>query len=90
MNVSLTKQQAELIQGEVQTGRYTSASEFVRELVRDWEQKRVAEDLAELAAAHSGAYERDTTPAELAAILKAKSQARAKLRQQSGSKRANA
>lgn len=79
MNVSLTQRQAEMITAEVSAGRYTSASEFVRELVRQWEQQRIAADLAELERAHAGAWERDTSPEEEAAILAAKRQARARM-----------
>ncbi len=77
MNVSLTKRQAEMIGAEVEAGRYTSASEFVRELVRTWEQQQVEKDLAGLEKAHAGAWERDTTPEEEAAILRAKRKVRA-------------
>lgn len=79
MNVSLTRRQAEMIGAEVEAGRYTSASEFVRELVRAWEQRQIERDTAEFAAAHAGAWERDTTVAEEAAILRAKRKARAAL-----------
>jgi len=79
MNVSLTQRQAEMITAEVTAGRYTSASEFVRELIRQWEKGRMESDLAELERAHAGAWERDTTTEEEAAILRAKRTARAKL-----------
>jgi putative addiction module CopG family antidote len=89
MNVSLTQQQAEMIGAEVQAGRYTSASEFVRGLVREWEQRQIKKDLAELERAHAGAWDRDTTPEEEAAILRAKRKARSKIqaRQNRGARR---
>jgi putative addiction module CopG family antidote len=79
MNVSLTQRQADLIGAEVEAGRYTSASEFVRELIRRWEQSQMENDLAELERAHAGSWERDTTTAEASAILRAKRKARARI-----------
>ncbi len=80
MNVSLTKRQAEMIGAEVEAGRYTSASEFIRRLVREWEERQIAKDVADLERAHAGAWERDATPEEQAAILRAKRKARTQLR----------
>lgn len=79
MNISLSQRQADMIGAEVAAGRYTSASEFMRELVREWEDRQIAKDLAELERCHAGAFERDTTPDEEAAILRAKRSARAKM-----------
>jgi putative addiction module CopG family antidote len=76
MNVSLTKRQAELINNEVEAGRYTSASEFIRERIREWDQRRIDQDVAALEHAHTGAWERDTTPEEESSILKAQQEAR--------------
>ena len=80
MNVSLTQRQAEMISGEVEAGRYTSASEFIRERIRQWEQQRIEEDVAALERAHAGAWERDTTTEEEALILEAQREARAAVR----------
>ena len=48
MNVSLTPELEKYIQDKVETGRYTSASEVVREALRLLEQKEVKEFQAEL------------------------------------------
>ena len=84
MNVSLSKRQAEMISGEVEAGRYTSASEFMRERVRLWEKEQIEQDVAALERAHAGAWERDTTPEEEALILAAQREARAELRAKRG------
>ena len=80
MNVSLSEQQAEMINREVRAGRYASASEYVRELIREREQKQTAEDISTLEKAHAGAWERDTNSEEEAIILQAKREARAERR----------
>lgn len=79
LNVSLSKEQLLQINREVDSGQYVSASEVVREALRDWLAKRIEKDVAALEKAHAGAWERDTTPAELEAIIRAKRRARAKL-----------
>ena len=48
MNVSLTPELEKYIQDKVETGRYTSASEVVREALRLLEQKEIKEFQAEL------------------------------------------
>lgn len=80
MNISLSERQAEMIGAEVAAGRYTSASEFMRELVREWEDQQIAKDMAELERCHAGAFERDTTPEEEAAILQIQKEVRAEMR----------
>jgi antitoxin ParD1/3/4 len=45
MNVSLTPELERLVQSKVQTGRYTSASEVVREALRLMEQRDQAQAL---------------------------------------------
>jgi antitoxin ParD1/3/4 len=79
LNVSLTDEQLAQVNREIDSGQYVSASEVVREALREWLKRRIAEDMAALEKAHAGAWERDTTPEELAAILAAKARARAKL-----------
>jgi antitoxin ParD1/3/4 len=76
MNVSVTPEQSRLIAMEVESGHYASASEVVREALRVWREKRIEKDVAALERAHAGAYERDTTPQEMAAILRAKRKVR--------------
>jgi Arc/MetJ-type ribon-helix-helix transcriptional regulator len=82
-----TKRQAELINNEVEAGRYTSASEFIRERIREWEQRRIDQDVAALEHAHTEAWERDTTPEEESSILKAQQEARAVVRARQGKQR---
>jgi putative addiction module CopG family antidote len=79
LNVSLSKQQASLINAEVESGNYMSASEVVREALRLWIERRIAADVAELERRHAGAWERDVTPREETAILEAKHNAREEL-----------
>src|SRR5438105_3898596 len=79
LNVSLSEEQLAQINREVDSGQYVSASEVVREALRDWLNRRIQADVAALEKAHAGAWPRDTTPAELDAIIQAKRRARAKL-----------
>ena len=79
MNVSLSGEMLEIIETEVKSGHYMSGSEVVREALRFWINRRIEADLAALAKAHAGAYERDVTPEEMADILAAKREARAEL-----------
>ena len=80
MNVSLSPEQANLIKREVKTGFYSSASEVFHEAIRVWHEQRVAKDLAALEQAHQGAFERDTTAAEMTAILRAKKKVREQMK----------
>jgi Arc/MetJ-type ribon-helix-helix transcriptional regulator len=79
MNVSLTQRQAELIGAEVEAGHYTSASEFVRELVGEWEARQVEREVADLERAHAPASDRDTTPEEEQAILRIRQEVRSEM-----------
>jgi putative addiction module CopG family antidote len=79
LNISLTKEQLAEVNREVESGQYVSASEVVREALRVWLNRRIEADVAALEKAHGGAWDRDTTPEELEAILKAKRAARAKI-----------
>lgn len=80
MNVSLSPEQAAAINGEVRAGRYTSASEFIRDLVREWNDRRADASAREFERLSAGIWERDTTPREEAGILRAQRKARAELR----------
>ncbi len=80
MNVSLTPEQAGLVNGEVNAGNYASASELFREALRLWNERRIAKDVAEFDRLAEGTHERDTTADEEAAILRAQRKARAELR----------
>ena len=78
LNVSLSDEQVAIISREVDSGLYASASEVVREAIREWIKKRIQEDVAALEKAHAGTWERDTTPEEEALILKAVKTVRAR------------
>ena len=79
LNVSLSKEQLAQLNREVDSGQYVSASEVVREALRDWLNRRIDLEVSALEKAHAGTWERDTTAAELEAIVQAKRRARAKL-----------
>lgn len=79
LNVSLPGDLAQTVSREVKSGDYSSASEVIREALRDWKKRRAEADVAALERAHAGAWERDTTPEEEAMILEAKREARAEL-----------
>ena len=49
LNVRLSQEQADMIHREVDAGNYTSASEVIREAVRQWLEHRVAADVGEFA-----------------------------------------
>jgi antitoxin ParD1/3/4 len=90
LNVSLSKQQVALINHEVDSGQYASATEVVRAALRHWLQRRIEADVAELEKAHAGAWERDATPEEQAAILRIQKEVRAELiAQRAGRDRSN-
>ena len=78
LNVSLSDEEVAIISREVDSGLYASASEVVREAIREWIKKRIQEDVAALEKAHAGTWERDTTPEEEALILKAVKTVRAR------------
>ena len=76
-NVSFNEDLADFLESEVSQGAFSTASEAVRHAVREWRDRRIAEDVAALAAAHKGAPNRDVTDAELAEILDAQRAVRA-------------
>jgi antitoxin ParD1/3/4 len=83
MNISLPDPLKQYVDGQISTGRYSSASEYVRELIRA-DEKRKAEDKLE-ALLLEGLQGNATalTPDDLQSIRKealAKVQARAKAR----------
>jgi antitoxin ParD1/3/4 len=80
MNVSVTPEQSRLIAREVESGHYASASEVVREALRVWRERQMEKDLAALERAHAGAYDRDTTPKEMATILEIQKAVRSDLK----------
>ena len=56
MNISLTPQLEKLVQDRVKSGRYTSASEVVREALRRYEDE-IETERASIAAIHAAAEE---------------------------------
>jgi len=45
INISLPSQMATKVKQEVKTGRYATTSEFFRELIRNWEESKLLEEL---------------------------------------------
>jgi Arc/MetJ-type ribon-helix-helix transcriptional regulator len=79
LKVSLSKEQLAQVTCGVDSGQYASASEVVRQALREWLDRRIKADVVALEKNHKGAWERDTTPEEEALILAAKRVARAEL-----------
>ena len=79
MNISISPEQAAEINGEVRSGHYTSASEFIRELIRERNERKAQADAREFERLSAGLWERDTTPQEEASILRHKRKVRAEL-----------
>jgi len=48
MNISLPEPLKEFVDGQIASGRYSSASEYVRELIRDDEKRKAEERLEAL------------------------------------------
>lgn len=48
MNISLPEPLKDFVENQVNSGRYSSASEYVRELIRDDEKRRAQEQLEHL------------------------------------------
>jgi antitoxin ParD1/3/4 len=48
MNISLPDQLKEFVDGQVSSGRYSSVSEYVRDLIRDDEKRRAQDKLEAL------------------------------------------
>ncbi len=70
MNISLPEPLKQFVDGQISTGRYSSASEYVRELIRA-DEKRKAEERLEaklMEGLHSAEHE--LTPADWSALRK--------------------
>jgi antitoxin ParD1/3/4 len=68
MNISLPEPLKQFVDGQISTGRYSSVSEYVRELIRADEKRKAEEALeAKLLEGLKGP-ERELTPAEWRAI----------------------
>ncbi len=48
MNISLPDQLKEFVEGQIGAGRYSSVSEYVRDLIRDDEKRKAQENLEAL------------------------------------------
>ena len=81
MNISLPEPLKQFVDGQISTGRYSSASEYVRELIRSDEKRKAQEQLeAKLLKGQNGA-ETKLTSADWRAIRQqavARVQARSK------------
>lgn len=47
VTISLPKQLDEQIEKEVKTGKFASKSEFIRSLIRLWQEEKLAKEIAE-------------------------------------------
>jgi antitoxin ParD1/3/4 len=83
MNISLPDPLKQFVDGQIAKGRYSSASEYVRELIRADEKHKAEEQLESLLLEGLSSEETALTPADWKAIRKealAKVEARKKLR----------
>ena len=70
MNISLPDPLKQFVDGQLRSGRYSSASEYVRELIRA-DEKRKAEDLLEAKLLEGlSSAESELTPADWSSIRK--------------------
>lgn len=68
MNISLPEPLKRYVDGQVSSGRYSSASEFVRELIRADEKRRAEQALETRLMEGLNAPETELTPADWKAI----------------------
>ncbi len=68
MNISLPEPLKQFVDGQISTGRYSSASEYVRELIRADEKRKAEEQLEALLLEGLGSAESELTPADWSAI----------------------
>jgi antitoxin ParD1/3/4 len=83
MNISLPDPLKQFVDGQISLGRYSSASEYVRELIRADERRKAEEMLETKLLEGLSSAEGELTPADWSAIRKealAKVEARKKLR----------
>ncbi len=83
MNISLPDPLKKFVDGQVSTGRYSTASEYVRELIRADEKRKAGEQLEAMLMEGLNSAESELTAADWAAIRKealAKVEARKKRR----------
>ena len=70
MNISLPEPLKQFVDGQISTGRYSSASEYVRELIRADEKRKAEEELEAKLLEGLNSAESELTPADWAAIRK--------------------
>ena len=70
MNISLPDPLKQFVEGQISTGRYSSASEYVRELIRADEKQKAADQLEALLLEGLNGAKGELTPADWSAIRK--------------------
>lgn len=70
MNISLPEPLKEFVDHQIAEGRYSSASEYIRELIRDDEKRKAEERLETLLLEGLESEESELTPRDFAEIRK--------------------
>ena len=70
MNISLPDPLKQFVDGQISSGRYSSASEYVRELIRNDEKRKAFEQLEAKLLEGLSSAETTLTPADWSAIRK--------------------
>lgn len=70
MNISLPEPLKEFVDGQIAQGRYSSASEYVRELIRADEKRKAQDRLEGLLLEGLGSMETELSPSDWKAIRK--------------------
>lgn len=70
MNISLPEPMKQFVDGQIAKGRYSSASEYVRELIRADEKRKAEEQLESKLMEGLNSPENELTPADWVAIRK--------------------
>ena len=68
MNISLPEPLKQFVDGQISTGRYSSASEYVRELIRADERRKAEQQLEARLLEGLNSAEGELTPADWSAI----------------------
>ena len=71
MNISLPDPLKQFVDGQIAQGRYSSASEYVRELIRADEKRKAEEQLEAKLLEGLNSAESELTPADWSALRKA-------------------
>ncbi len=70
MNISLPEPLKQFVDGQISAGRYSSASEYVRELIRADEKRKAEEQLEAKLLDGLNSAESELTPADWSALRK--------------------